>query len=229
MKKSVKKAIIVIIIVNCILIAGAVCGKILSRFDYKEHLDEALITVDDSAVTLREFGYYIYEVEAFVQNQAILYDPENTKLWWNTHFSAGLDSQFVCDYAKKVAINTCILEEIYYNKALTNEIVLSSTEENQAVEEAEKLFQNMTPEQIERTGLNKDIIIDMKKRHALAAKYAEFLAVGEDFSEYSDEPSKLVNWDGAYYQEKILPEHTVKTNDKVLNRITLGKITVNYE
>ena len=46
---------------------------------------------------------------------------------------------------------------------------------------------------------------------------------------YTEDPDKLVNWDGAYYQEKILPEHNVNTNDKVLNRITLGKITVNYE
>ena len=55
MKKSVKKAIVGIIIFNCFLIIAAICGKILSRFVYEDHLDEHLITVDDTEITLREF------------------------------------------------------------------------------------------------------------------------------------------------------------------------------
>ncbi|WP_155828733.1 hypothetical protein [Butyrivibrio sp. XPD2006] len=229
MKRSVKRAIIGIIIFNCILIVAAICGKILSRFDYEDHLDDVVITVDDTDITLREFGYYIYEIEVFVQKQALLYDPENPKHWWNTHFSAGMDSQFVCDYAKKVAINTCISEEIYYKKALSDGIILSSIEEEQALTEAKLLYGSMTEEQLTRTGLNEDIIVKMRVKHALATKYAGFLADSQDFSKYSEEPEKLVNWDGAYYQEEILPKHTVVTNKKVLDKITLGKITVNYQ
>ena len=129
MNRSVKRAIIIIIIVNLILVVAAICGKILSRFDYEDHLDEPVITVDDTDITLREFGYYIFEVEEFVQRQALLYDPENPKHWWNTHFSAGMDSQFVCDYAKKVAVNTCISDEIYYRAAISNGIALTGAEE----------------------------------------------------------------------------------------------------
>jgi hypothetical protein len=81
MNRSVKRAIIIIIIVNLILVVAAICGKILSRFDYEDHLDEPVITVDDTDITLREFGYYIFEVEEFVQRQALLYDPENPKHW----------------------------------------------------------------------------------------------------------------------------------------------------
>ncbi len=229
MKRSVKRAIIGIIIFNCILIVAAICGKILSRFDYEDHLDDVVITVDDTDITLREFGYYIYEIEVFVQKQALLYDPENPKHWWNTHFSAGMDSQFVCDYAKKVAINTCISEEIYYKKALSDGIILSSIEEEQALTEAKLLYGSMTEEQLTRTGLNEDIIVNMRVKHALATKYAGFLADSQDFSKYSEESEKLVNWDGEYYQEEILPKHTVVTNKKVLDKITLGKITVNYQ
>ena len=229
MKRSVKRAIIGIIIFNCILIVAAICGKILSRFDYEDHLDDVVITVDDTDITLREFGYYIYEIEVFVQKQALLYDPENPKHWWNTHFSAGMDSQFVCDYAKKVAINTCISEEIYYKKALSDGIILSSIEEEQALTEAKLLYGSMTEEQLTRTGLNEDIIVNMRIKQALANKYSDNLAKTQSFVGYTGDPDKLVKWDGEYYQEKILSEHTVKTNDKVLNRITLGKITVNYE
>ena len=229
MKRSVKRAIIIILIANVILIVAAICGRILSRFVYEDHLDEPLITVDDTEITLRDFGYYIYEVEEFVQNQALLYDPENPKHWWNTHFSAGMDSQFVCDYAKKVAVKTCISDEIYYKRALSEGVVLSSAEVNQAMVEAKLIFSGMTGDQLARTGLDENILTNMRIKQALANKYSDNLAKTQSFVGYTGDPDKLVKWDGEYYQEKILSEHTVKTNDKVLNRITLGKITVNYE
>ena len=72
MKESGKRIIIIIIIANSILIAAAICGKVLSSFKYEDHFDDAVITVDDTDITLREFGYYIYEVEEFVQRQALL-------------------------------------------------------------------------------------------------------------------------------------------------------------
>ncbi|WP_026510846.1 hypothetical protein [Butyrivibrio sp. LC3010] len=229
MKKSTRKTIIAILLVNCILVAVAVCGKILSRFDYKDHFDDIVITVNDKGITLREFGYYIYEVEAFVQKQALLYDPENPKHWWNTHFSAGLDSQFVCDYAKKVVINTCIMDEIYYEGAISKEITLSSLEENEIRDEAEEMLDSMSPDQLEATGLNLSLIIKIKQKHALASKFAQYIVENGDFSGYSMMPEKLVNWDGEYYLEEILPGQNVVTNDRILDKIALGKITVNND
>ena len=227
MKTYGKKAVIVVIIVNLILVITALCWIKLSRFDYSDHLDDAVIMIDDRSVTLREFGYYIYKVEDFVQKQALIYDPDNPKHWWNTHFSAGMDSQFVCDYAKKVAINTCISDEIYYQEAVSSGITLSNDEEIQAADTAKEAFNSMTPEQITATGINEVIVLDMTRRHALAAKYAETLIENEDMTAYSDDPQKLVNWDGAFYLEKVLPRHVTWTNEEVLNQITFGLITVN--
>ncbi|MBE5825370.1 MAG: hypothetical protein E7307_01915 [Butyrivibrio sp.] len=229
MNKHEKKIFTYIIVISCILIAMALLGTILSRFNYQDHLDETVITVDDTEITLREFGCYIYEVEAFVQKQALIYDPENPKHWWNTHFSAGMDSQFVCDLAKKAAINTCILEEIYSKKAASEGITLDIAEEKQALEEAKVLYNSMNSEQIRRTGLDEDIIIEIRRKHALASKYSALMEKSLNFAGFSEEPKELLDWDGAYFQEKILPEHMIEMNDKVLDKITLGKITVNYE
>ena len=54
------------------------------------------------------------------------------------------------------------------------------------------------------------MIRKIKEKHALAAKYAIFLITTQNLSGYHDDPPKLVNWDGAYYQEKILPEHQIR-------------------
>ena len=227
MKKSAGKAVAVIIIASVFLIMFAFCGHILSKFTYSDHLDEKVITVDDKDITLREFGYYIYEVEAFVQNHALLYDPENPGLWWNTHFSAGMDSQFVCDYAKKVAINMCIADEIYYRQALSQGLSLTSNEEAQVLDDVSNLINNMDSRQLLSTGLDEKIIFDISKKHALASKCAEKLVKDRNLAAYYEEPAREVNWDGAYFQEQILPGHTIRMNDSVLDKITFGKITVN--
>lgn len=229
MRLSNKKTIIAIILANVVLILFGIGGKILTRFVYEDHLDDTVVSVDGTDITLREFGYYIYMVESFVQNQALLYDPENPKLWWNTHFSAGLDSQFVCDYAKKVALNTCICDQIYYEEAIKSGIGRDEVLTTQTIGEARVLFLNMTPLQLEVTGLDEELIIEMHNRHAIASKYAQSLSKELNFGGYDKEPDELLNWDGEYYQEKILPMHDVKPNDKLLRKITLGKITVNHE
>lgn len=227
MRLSNKKTIIAIIIANIMLILFAIGGKILTRFDYEDHLDDTVISVDGTNITLREFGYYIYQVETFVQNQALLYDPENPKLWWNTHFSAGPDSQFVCDYAKKVALSTCICDQIYYKEAIKSGMGRDEAFSSQTLGEARTLFMNMTSAQLAATGLNEEIIIDMHNKHVIASNYAEWLSGKLSFVKYDKEPDELLNWDGEYYQEEILPKHEVITNDKILRNITLGKITVN--
>lgn len=229
MRLSNKKTIIAIIIANVMLVLFAIGGKMLTRFDYEDHLDDTVISVDGTDITLREFGYYIYMIESFVQNQALLYDPENPKHWWNTHFSAGPDSQFVCDYAKKVALNTCICDQIYYEEAVKSGIGPEEALTSQTIGEARALYLNMTPLQLEATGLDEELIIEMHNRHVIASKYAKKLSGEQNFIKYDKEPDELLNWDGEYYQEEILPKHEVTISDKILRKITLGKITVNHD
>ena len=138
-----------------------------------------------------------------------------------------MDSQFVCDYAKKVAINVCVADEIYYLEAINKNLTLDKSEERQAIEDAMEKINGMSTEQMEATGLNENLIFDISRKHALASKYAKLLVFNTNLTAYQEDPAKLVNWDGAYYLEEIYPKHNVWTNDSLLRQITLGKITVN--
>lgn len=228
MSKGNKKTIIIIIIVAvCIVAIGQLYG-ILTTFHYEDHLDDTVLTIDSTQITLREFGYYIYDTEAFVQKQAIQYDSENPTHWWNTHFAAGEDSTFICDYAKVTAINSCVCDEIYYQLAMQNGITLTETEKAYAADEANQIQEQMNDYQLGVTGLNSDIILEYRSKQALATKYAQTLLQTVDFSAYEDDPNTLLSGNGDYFQDVILPEYTVTENDKVLDNITLGKITVNY-
>ena len=227
MKQSEKRAVIAIICVIIALIAVSFGVKMLRRFDYADHLDETVITVDKNNITLREFGYYVFRVEAFIQKQALIYDPDDPVHWWHIHFDAGEDSQFVSDYAKTFAISLCIAEEIYCREALSRGMALDENEEDLMIDDAMEMLDNMDAEQMAATGLDKDMVLELSRKHALASKYAAWLAENADLAAYPGEAAKLVDWDGAYYREVILPKHSVVTNDRLLDKITLGTITVN--
>lgn len=228
---NVKKTVLTIVVVVILIIVPAALMVVHHKknvFRYEDNLDETVVSIDDTAVSLREFGYYIYEVEAFVQDQAVIYDPENPKKWWNTHFSAGLDSTFICDYAKKVAVNTLICDEIYYREATGGGMSLDAEAQERVLKEAGEMYGKMNAYQREVTGLDENVIISIREKHALASQYAEYLANTADFSRYDGDPHDLLNWDGQYYQELILPSHTVTENEKLLDNISMGTITVNY-
>ena len=222
-----KKIIIILAISGIIAIIGAQIYKIATAFHYEDHLDEAIISVDGDDLTLREFGYYIYTTEEFVQKQAVLYDSEDPLHWWNTHFSAGLDSQFVSELAMKTAVNTCLSHMIYYNEAHTEGITLNSSEEETSRIEASEIYQKMSATNLEITGLDEELINSVIYRRNLAAKYAKKLAQSTDFSGFEAEPGTLLSGDGDYFQSVILPRHKVVINKKLMKKLKIGRITVN--
>ena len=231
LKKSVKITLICIV---ALIVIGAltVLGIFLhnkSKFRYEDHLDDIIITVDSTNITLRQFGFYIYQVEDFGQKQALLYDKDNPALWWNTHFAAGPDSAFVSDIAKETAINTCISYEIYYNEAKKNGLSLDESDEEFALTEAQNFYSQMTPYQLEVTGLNEEIISDLKRRNTLGLKYMLYLCDTVDLSDYDGDVEQLFSWEGEYYINEILPNHNIVINEKLLDNLSFGKITVNKQ
>ena len=84
---------------------------------YEEHLDDSVVTVDNQTITLREFGYYILKMEDIVQAQALVYNPEDPTEYWNLHFSAGLDSGYMFEYAWNYAVADCICDMAFEKKA----------------------------------------------------------------------------------------------------------------
>ena len=172
LKKSVKKTIIAIISVLAVFVViGLLIGVILyvkklNRFEYKDHLDEVVITVDQRNITLREFGYYVYQIEGYTQEQALVYNPDNPAEWWNTHFSSGPDSQFVCDYAKDVAVNLCIADEIFYEEAKKQGLELNEDGDEKVKTDTQEMINKMDSVQMSSTGLDEKIISEIKSLQA---------------------------------------------------------------
>ena len=232
MKKKDKKLLLAFLLLFGLLLALAVLsvwGRHRKIFDYGEHLDETVFSVDEVHVTLREFGYYIYEVEDYVNQQAKAYDSANPQSYWNVHFSAGKKSRFLKNMAKDTAVNTCLAEIIYADMAEKDGYELTVEEKDAATEQAAKLLDEMTKAQIEKTGLTQALVQKIELRKALAAKYAEDYVQKVDLQGYEGEPLELISGNGAYFQSEILPKYHVVFVKKLLNQLYFGKITVNME
>lgn len=232
MKKKDKKVLFLFLFLFVALLVVAivsVCSRHRDIFDYEAHLDETVFSVDETDVTLREFGYYIYEVEAYVDQQAKAYDSGNPQSYWNVHFSAGKKSRFLKDMAKDTAVNTCLAEIIYAEMAENDGYELTLEEKNAASEQTAEIFSKMTKAQIKKTGLTEELVQKIELRKALAAKYAEDYVQHVDLQGYEGAPLELISGNGAYFQDAVLPKYRVNFAKKLLRELHFGKITVNFE
>lgn len=196
-------------------------------FVYQEHLDDAVLSVDGRDVTLREFGFYIASLEGFVDKQAKLYDRQDPLAYWNKHFRAGLDSQFVSLMARNKAYDVCICDMIYEKMALDAGCELNAEDEKKAQKLADEVYQKMDETQRDQLGISKEMIEQIQRKKVLIAKFAKEYVKTINFDGYKGYREELISSGGAYYEKEILPLHTVKMNERIKEGLKFGKITIN--
>ena len=229
-KKALRRntVILVGVILMILLLAfSSVFYKQSNRFAYAEHLEDPVLTLEDESVSLREFGYYIFEVERFTQQQAKQYNPGDLLDYWNTHFSAGNDSTFVSELARDTAINKCVGDLVYVRMAKEDGRKLSEEAKKEAAEEAKAWMQELSPEQTEILGLDESLVTGIKEREKLAADYAYEYSKKADLTGYSGKVTELLSGGGDYFQDKLLSRYQYTQNDKLIAKLRFGRITVN--
>lgn len=217
---------IAILLLICVLYYGYRQNRI---FNYDEHIDDVVITVDGRDVLLREFGYYIYSLEDHVNKQAIAYDRYHPLDYWNKHFRAGMDSQFVSLMARDKAIDVCVCDMIYESMAVEAGYSLTREEEEKAKESAKKIYQKMTEEQIDILGVSLELIEEIQCKKYLIAKFAKDYVKTLNFEGYAGYREELISSGGAYYEQNILPEHEIKINGYIKDSLKFGKISINQK
>ena len=91
---------------------------------YPESLDLVVATVEGEDITLREFALYVAYQEAEVQKQAEVYEPDDTRKYWNIH----TDGVFISQAARNEAMSMAIHDELFYQMAVELELTLTEDE-----------------------------------------------------------------------------------------------------
>lgn len=196
-------------------------------FVFKDQLNTTIVSIDNTKITLQELSYYIIDVEAYVNTQALTYNPDNPKDYWNTHFSAGDNSAFVYAAAREQVYESCVSDYLYAMEAKKAGFALTERQIKTAETEAREIFEGMTAKQVKATELNLENLKELHIRETLASAYAAHLAETLDWSKVSDTAQKELSFSGKYFQEHILAAHKIKLDKKTWSKVIMGSITIN--
>lgn len=187
--------------------------------NYPESLDLVVATVEGEDITLREFALYVAYQEAEVQKQAAVYDPDDTRKYWNVH----TDGVYISHAARNEAMSMAIHDELFYQLSIELGIELTEDEKETLQNDVDDFWYDLTDDsKEEKLGITKEDIYTSMEKIAYAQK-AQFICAGINSVDYSD-------YD--YYEEvflDFLSDYEYKVNDNVLNRLDFGDITLVHE
>ena len=218
MKRKIRVTVVLLLLV--IMLAVALKQDRVRKQDivYAQSLDVVAIKVDDVELTLRDIAIYVAYQEKTVQKDAVIYDYENPSKYWNTY----TNQYFVRSLAEKAVKEMAIHDEIFYQMALAEGLVLDEREEAYLANEQIDFLMDLSEEQMERLGVSEEDLLTAMRKIALANKCQSIMAQAEGIY-YED-----YDYTGGVY-ELIRADHDVKIEESVWDRISVGNITVNYK
>lgn len=183
---------------------------------YKDELEQVVATVQGQEITLQEFALYVAYQEMQVEAQAKIYNPENPKEYWGLH----TNGQFISIATRDAAIGMAIHDELFYQLSQEMDITLSEEELAFLDSDVMDFWYDLTDYGgEEKLGITREDIYNSMYKVACAQKcqliYTEMKGL-----EYED-----YNFSCEEYLE-FLTEYEYSINDKVLERINFGYVTL---
>ena len=183
---------------------------------YEQATEKVVLTVDERQLTLKDIAFYVAYEEKTVQEKADIYDEDNPGKFWNIR-EQGV---FVRTAAKKAILDMAVHDEIFYQMAVEDGLQLKPEEEEYLENEIYDFCSDLEEEQYEALGIVREDIAAVMYKIALANKYQDI------FSQMQETAYEEYDFNGDAYQE-MLEEHQYKVNEKVWDRIEVGRITLN--
>ncbi len=215
------KKLIITLVLSVILIALSVYSfnkRQKTGIDYKTILDETAITVDESSRTFREVALYVAYEEAVVEEQAVVYDPENPKKYWNVH----TDGIFVRLAARNAASQMALHDEIFYQMAMEEGIVLDAEEKESLRSKQQDFWYDLCDDDKQiRLGIEQKDIEAAMERMMYAQKMQLIYANSKGLA-YED-----FNFDQEAY-EKLQKNYNNKINEKLWEQLQFGDISLEH-
>ena len=218
------------IAIVCILtIAVCICafmfiyyGNKGNEFQYNKHLEENVLTIENSDgseeaidVNLQEMAYYIINVEGDINDMACQYDSEHPDKYWLLRIEATYDMK---DFAKDLAFDTCVRNNIYYAEAIKAGMELTEEELKLASDDARTIMKNLSGKQMDMSDYSEEILYNLEKKLYLATKYVNTLT--ENGYKIAD-----LELNGEYYEE-LLATYSITINDEVWDKVVLGSLSI---
>lgn len=216
-KDAAVKTLLLIVLGAAIVAAGFSISQSRKEADFRKCAKETVFTLNGEEVPLEEIAFYVAYEERVVEEQAMIYYPENTRDYWNLH----VDGTFVQLKAKEAALGMAVHDRLFYQKACHEGLALDSEEQRACENAVTDFWMDLLDGQQENLPVSDEYIVEAIRRAALAQKYQQELAEkeGVSFASY--------NWDGSRY-EALEEEQDLEIRTSLWDRINVGNVTLRH-
>lgn len=221
-RHSPKKYILTIVLAIIVIILG-ICAYNANgnrnKIDYANSLDKIAVTVNGQKLTLEDLAFYVVYEEHEVENEAQVYNPENTNKYWNMH----IDGEFIRISARDSAMQMAIHDEIFYEMAVGEGIRLRSEEEKYLAQAEEDFWSDLSEHGGDkRMGISEKDILSTMRKITYAQKYQQI------YAELHNDSYEEYDFTGEAYQ-KLLKKQDYKIHDEVWKRVSFGSVSLNHD
>ena len=92
---------------------------------YRESLDEVAAQINGEKLTLRDMAFYVGYEEYQIQQEALVYDPDDPNRYWSMRVEGG----FMNAVARKNAMQMALHDELFYQMAMEEGITLDDNDQ----------------------------------------------------------------------------------------------------
>ncbi len=203
-------------IAYALIVIALKAGENRGDLDVRKYADATAVTVDGEEMTFGDLAFYIMYEEMKVERQAEVYNPDNTRDYWNILMNGVYLSARVKDMVMGMAVH----DRIFYNEAVRAGITLSTDEKAAMENRRTDFWEDLYPSQTGNLIASRDDINHVIYEIGLAEKYQQQLSIQNNVSYES------YDWNGKLYEKLRDEEHTVKINDRIWHRFHMGNNTL---
>ena len=168
---------------------------------------------------MRDFAVYVAHQEAAVQDQALAYDEEDTRKYWNIRTDMG----FIGQVARNEAMSMAIHDMLFYQLFLEQELKLTEEEQQYLANDVADFWDDLVDDKkVDKLGISKEDVANSMYKIACAQK-AQHVYAGIEGVDY-----EALNFAEETFLD-FLEDYDYEVNDKVLNRLDFGDITLTHE
>lgn len=184
---------------------------------YKDSLEQVAAKINGEELTLRELAFYVGTVEYNVQQEALVYDPDDPNRYWSMRIKGGFTNAVARNNTMQMALH----DALFYQMAQKEGITLDADEKEQVQNKLEDFWEDLTERQGEQAlGISRAQAEAVIEKIACAQKYQAVYAQLHNRS-YED-----YDFNQKSYQ-KLLKKQDYKIYNGVWNRVSFGNVTYN--
>ncbi len=216
--QKIRFSTLLLMIVIVVAFISMRSGEQKKSLDFAASLDEVAVTVDGTDLALRDVAFYVAYEEKVVEDEAYIYNPQDTGEYWNIH----PNGTFIRGTAKQSALDMAVHDRIFYAMAEKEGITLEEEEEKRLSNSQYDFNSDLEDEQKEWLGVSEDELNESMRKLALAEKYQSI------YAQIKNGSTEDYSVSGEAYQ-KMLEGHEVIVNEDVWDRVDFGHITVHHK